>query len=86
LGLDPNSQWVGEIGPKLAELIQVGNYWKPAKEDEFSITQVDDGPIQSTYVMDLPAPATVRPFLTVTTARLGTSITGGQQMITRLSP
>jgi len=76
-----NSQWVNAIGPKLAELVQVGNYWRPAKEGESPIRQIDGGPIQSSYVMDLPEPSTVRPLLTMTTARSGMSLSGGQQMI-----
>ncbi|MEZ5654616.1 MAG: hypothetical protein R3E04_01815 [Sphingobium sp.] len=76
-----NSRWVNEIGPKLAELVQVGNYWRPAREGENRISSTEQGPIQTDYVMDVPEPATVRPLLVVTTPRSGTVLSGGQQMI-----
>jgi hypothetical protein len=76
-----NSEWVGRIGSRLADLVQVGHYWRPAREDETPIKQVEGGPTQNTYVMDLPMPTAVRPLLTITAARSGMLLSGGQQMI-----
>jgi hypothetical protein len=76
-----NSKWVGGIGRRLAQLVQVGNYWRPAMEGQSPIGQIEGGPIHSSYIMDIPKTAKVRPLLSILAARSGTSLSAGQQMI-----
>lgn len=75
------SQWVTDIGERLDKLIQVGKFWRPAKEGESPIAQKTTGPRLTSYIMDTPEAVSVRPLLIITAAPQNIRLAGGQQMI-----
>ena len=72
---------IESIGPRLSELVQVGNYWRPTRSGESPLPDSLNEPSNATYTMDLPASVPLRPLLIITTPRPGAFLQSYQQMI-----
>lgn len=80
-----SSEWADQIGPRLSELVQVGNYWRLAQPGENGLAGGEDAiSSRSVYFMDTPDEAKVRPTLLIMAAKPGQSVRGQKMIITVL--
>lgn len=79
------SDYVGKIVPTLTKLVQVGNFWRPARDDEnpFAGTPStgEPGNHNLVFAADPIAGGRLRPLLMITTPPEGATLTAGQQML-----
>lgn len=76
------SDWVTKIDDRLDALVQVGNFWRPAKAGETTFVAGEDAVShRRIYVMETPDSVRIRPTLMIQTAKPEAALAGNQQMI-----